>query len=138
DDQIAGSSAIGQRAGELSRDNGGRAARFALGAGLADTNDRDKPGAPSRHRLGTDIGIGLAAGVAAFGMADDRVAATGILQHLGADTAGKGTFWLGMTILPAEPDATASKRLADRHKQCRRGTDQEVAAMWFAGPLGNA
>ena len=67
-------------------------------------------------------------------MADDRMAATGILQHLGADTAGEGALRLGMAILSAQRNIAAGERLADRGEQCRRRADQELAAMRLPGP----
>src|SRR5262249_47349275 len=99
-----------------------------------DADNRDEPGAPCRQRLRPDIRIGLAAGVAALGMADDRVAAAGILQHLGADTAGKRPLRLAVAILGAERDRAAAERLTNRREQRRRRTDQEFAPMRLAGP----
>ena len=66
-------------------------------------------------------------------MADDRMAATGILQHLGADTAGEGALRLGMTVLSAQRNIAAGERLADHGEQCRRGADQELATMRLPG-----
>src|SRR6202035_1759879 len=105
DDQLAGIGAVGQRPGQLAGDERRGAARLALGAGLADADDRDAPGAPGRQCLGPDIGVGFAAGVAALGMADDGMATAGIPEHLGADIAGESSLGLGMAILASEPDA---------------------------------
>jgi hypothetical protein len=84
--------------------------------------------------LCADIGIGLATGMTALGMTDDRMAATGILQHLGADAAGEGAFRLGMAVLSTQRDIAAGERLADRDEQCGRRTDKELAAMRLASP----
>src|SRR5205814_10181809 len=100
-------------AADLNLNDRHRPAPLTLGAGLTDADDRDETSAPCCQRLGPNIGIGLATGVAALGMADDRMAATGILQHLGADTAGEGALRLGMTVLSAQRNIAAGERLAD-------------------------
>ena len=109
---------------------------LALGPGLADADDRDKPGAPRRPRLRLHLRVGLAAGMPALGMPDNRVAASGVLQHLGADAAGERARRLRMAILAAERDAAAGERLADRAEQCEGRTDEQVAAMQILGLAG--
>src|SRR5207302_10453798 len=99
--------AIGHRAGELPGNNLYCYARLALGAGLADADDRYEPRAPCRQSLRLHIRVGLAAGMTALGMTDDHVAATGIAQHLGADAAGEGARGRGVAILAAERDTAA-------------------------------
>src|SRR5437588_187090 len=71
-------------------------------------------------------------------MADDRMAAAGVLQHLGADAAGEGAFGRGVAILAAERDTAAGERLADRRDQGRRRTHQQLANVSLPRPLGDA
>ena len=58
---------------------------------------------------------------AAFGMADDDVAAAGIGQHRGRDVAGMGAAGLGMAVLRRRGDAAPSSALADRRNQVAGG-----------------
>src|SRR5580704_14498500 len=138
DDQLVGGGPVRQRAGELRGNDGQRAASLALEAGLANTDDRNEPGAPAGYGLDVDLGIGFAAGMAALRMADDYMAAAGVLQHLGADAAGEGALGLGVAILAAEHDAAARERLADRRNQRRRRAHEQVAGVRLRRPLGDA
>src|ERR1700736_3938628 len=65
-DQLVGAGTVRQRAGELRGNNGQRTAGLALEAGLANTEDRNEPGAPAGYGLDVDLGIGFAAGMAAL------------------------------------------------------------------------
>ena len=111
----------------MSRDNRLRKSRFALGPSLADAEDGDQPGAPSGGYFCADGGVGLAAAVAALGMAEDDVTATRIPEHLGANVAGIGPLLRGGAVLAAERDAAAAERIAHPGNQRRRRTDQQIA-----------
>ena len=59
------------RAGELRRDTATARPASRSASGLADADDRDEPGAPGGGGLVADVGVGLAVGVPALGVADD-------------------------------------------------------------------
>src|SRR6185437_14228173 len=71
-----------------------------------------------RRRLGADRLVAFAMIAAPLRVADDDVAAPGILQHLGAEIAGMRALRRRMAILAAEQDVRSGDRFA---KNCEQG-----------------
>ena len=120
DHQIGGGHAVRQRAVELAAEHVERLAGLALGAGLADADDRDEAGAPGGLRLGAHLGVGFLVQGAALGMADDhgawRRASASISAEMSPVKAPDGSAWQSwppIAILePARPSAKVMTSVA--------------------------
>src|SRR6185312_2030494 len=98
DDGVCRRGGRGNRTGDLTRQHVERRTLPALFVRLADADDCRQPGAPRGRRLGANHGVVLAPVGPAFRVADDDVARTRILQHLGRDAAGERAAFLRMAV----------------------------------------
>ena len=128
DDEVVGRGTVRDRSGELGCDDVGGPSRLALHLRLADAEDRHQPRAPRAENLLAHRRIAFAVAVAALGVTENDMAATGVGQHLGADVTGISTLGCGMAILTAEGDAAAGERSGHRRQQARRRADEKLAA----------
>ena len=107
EDGILAGAAIGQGACKLFGDDIQRGARTAIRLAFADADDGGQPRVPSGARLGRDIDIRFAIGIAALGMAEDHIGRADLLDHRGRDIASEGTFRLCVAILRADANGGA-------------------------------
>ena len=128
DDEVVGRGAVRNRSGELGRDDVGGLSGLALRLRLADAENRHQPRPPRAEHLLAHRRIAFTVAVAALGVTENDMAATGVGQHLGADITGVGTFGCSMAILTAEGNAAAGKRAGHRRQQGRRRADEKLAA----------
>ena len=122
----------GQRADELTADDGGRLALFALGEQLAHADDRHQPGGQGGADLEIDLLVGFAQDVPALAVSQDDVAAAQVDQHRGADLAGEGAAGFVIHVLGAERDCASPgprrPRRPDRRSAGKRRRRPAVAA----------
>ena len=107
DDGILACAAVGQGACKLFGDDIQGGARAAIRLAFADADDGRQPRVPSGLRLGRDISIRFAIGIAALGMAEDHIGRADLLDHRGRDIASEGTFRLCVAILRADANGGA-------------------------------
>ena len=90
DHQIGGVGAVRDRALHLPSDNVQRLAALTFRFRLADAHDGDQPGAEGRDRLGLHHNVDLGMVGPTFGVADDDVGQTEILEHFRRNVARVG------------------------------------------------
>ncbi len=115
------------RAHNLSGTNVDGFALFALLFGFADANDRFQTGFVSGGCLFGNQFVGFKMVGSAFGMAEDDISASEIFEHQRADIAGMGTFNRKMSVLCAQRDFGAAKRLFYLIQQRKRRAYQKFA-----------
>ena len=106
---------------------------FAFGEGFADADD----GSESRGQGGFGFFgyrfVGFAEELAAFGMADDDVAASGFGEHGGGNFSGEGAFFFPVDVLSGDGDFCVFGGFDGRGDGCVwRGYD-DVAVTGFGG-----
>src|SRR3546814_6176426 len=115
--------------GDLRADDGKRLPVVPLLRSLADADDRSEAG-PSRgfglrpHRLARFAVVG-----ATFGMSENNVAASRVLQHLRADIAGMRTARGKMAVLPTKRDLAVLQHAGDGLQPYRRRSEEHTSEL---------